>query len=197
MRVNFIVRLGFILLILGVVMLFNFQQTYMPISSIRATTIGSGETLSYSEFMGPVGLGNVIVGYNVLPGGNSHRGFTSDLPIQIPDEVVLPIRLVIVNPLNVTLVDMELVTPCSIPVDFDKRGEYVIYVTNLADDEQSIFPVGLNFPGAGNYDVAKSKEVDKFFVSMVLMVSGVIVFCLGLLVSLVLKYRNRYNRGVE
>jgi hypothetical protein len=196
MRLNFIVRIGLILLILGAAMMLNFQMSYMPISVIRAGTIDSGETQSYSLFVGPVGLGNVNVGYNVLPG--STRSFPSDLPIQIPNEVVLPVRLVIINPLNVTVVDMEVVTPCLVPVDFDKRGEYVIHVTSLSDDEQSLFPIGLNFPNsADSGNVATGKDVDKFFVGMVLLVSGAVFFCLGLLVTLFSKLQQkRSNRDI-
>jgi len=183
MRVNFIIRLGLILLILSAAMMLNFQQSYMPISSIRSVFFGSDEILSYSVFTGPVGLGNVIVGYHVLPGSPSR--FPSSLPIQIPDEVVLPIHLVIVNPLNVTLVDVDIVTPCYIPIDFDKRGEYVVHITNLTAEDQDLFPVGLNFPNESGDGVATGRDVDKFFCSMILAVSGVLFFCLGLLITLI------------
>jgi hypothetical protein len=170
-------------MIIGVVLLANSWSHGLVHYAICSTSVDVGETLDYALFMSPVGLGNIMLGYSRGPGMGS---FSSDLPIQIPDEVVLPVHLMVVSPSNVTLVDVAVVTPCFVPVDFAERGEYLIYVTNMGDDECRLFPVGLNFPYEGGVTY---READKFFVSLILTVSGAVLFCVGFSVSLILKYK--------
>ena len=43
------------------------------------------------------------------------------------------------------LVDAEAVTPCSFKVNFVERGEYVVNVTNMSDEDNSI-PVDVEYP---------------------------------------------------
>jgi hypothetical protein len=61
----------------------------------------------------------------------------------------------------------------TVPITFDKRGEYVVHVTNMSAERYPI-PVGFEFPRNG--DVV-NREADKFLVSIILMVSGVVLLC--------------------
>jgi hypothetical protein len=102
-------------------------------------------------------------------------------------EYVVPLRLVVISPSNVTLVDMETFTPVSVPINFDERGEYIVRATNLAD-EPAPLPVDIEFPRDGN---VVYREADKFLVSIILTVTGMLFLCVSLCVSLILKYRRR------
>ena len=84
-------------------------------------------------------------------------------------------HLMVVSPSNVTLVDTEFVTPHTVQLNFDQRGEYIVKVTNMGNESYPI-PVSLKFPRDG--DVVYREE-DKFLVSLVLTISGVVLFCLG------------------
>ncbi|MCL2173131.1 MAG: hypothetical protein FWB84_05775 [Candidatus Bathyarchaeota archaeon] len=179
MRIN-TTRLGLILLILGSVLLFNFWAAPLPQSAkVSIGEVDPGETLSYSLFMAPVGLGNFVVGGETITTGAAQAVG----PIRI--EIVLPIHLVIVSPSNETLVDVDVVAPHTVQINFNERGEYIVHATNMGD-ERSPIPVALEFPR--DSDVV-NREADKFFVSLILTVSGAALFCLGLSISLISKYK--------
>ncbi|NLE05239.1 MAG: hypothetical protein GX638_10645, partial [Crenarchaeota archaeon] len=151
-----------------------------PIPTSMGSSEGAfepGETSSISLIMAPVGLGNLRLGYTSI-------GRISP-SIYIPTEFVLPIHLVVISPSNVTLVDVEVVTPYTVQIDFKERGEYVVYATNIGDNKSAI-PIDLNFPKDGT---AMYRESDKFLVSSIFTVSGVVIFCLGLFTSMILKYK--------
>jgi len=178
MRIN-ATRLGLILVILGAVLLFNIWSAPVVQSSKASIgTVGSGETFAYGLFIAPVGLGNLVVEGDtmVLPVGAAE-------PIRV--EYVVPAHLVVVSPSDVVLVDVDIVTPYTAQVDFDERGEYVVYVTNMGEESYPI-PISVKFPRNG--DVV-NREADKFFVSTILLISGVTLLCLGLSLSLIIKHR--------
>ncbi|MDR2699377.1 MAG: hypothetical protein LBC12_00910 [Nitrososphaerota archaeon] len=159
--------------------MFNFWTAALPRSSIAAFgLINSSETYGYSIFMAPVGLGNLLVGYMRAPSGSISMA-------PLPDDVVLPVHLVIVDPSNVTLVNADVITPYSVQIDFDKRGEYVVYVTNQ-DDKSSAIPIGVEFI---EEDGVTHREADKFLVGTILTVSGVVLSFLGLGISLIAKHK--------
>jgi hypothetical protein len=164
--------------IIGLVLLFNFWTITPPRYSITSFgLINSGETFGYSMFMAPIGVGNLLVGYMKVP----NWSISSMAPL--PNDVVLPVYLVVVDPSNVTLIDVEVITPHSFQIDFDKRGEYRVYVTNQ-DDESSVIPIGVEFIEEAG---VTHKETDKFFISTILTASGVAFFCLSLSKSLIVK----------
>ncbi|MFA5571792.1 MAG: hypothetical protein GX799_07060 [Crenarchaeota archaeon] len=184
MRINFtslrsFTRLGLVLIIIGMVLLFNFWTAPLPQSSKRDLGyVKPGESLDYGLFMAPVGLGNLVV-----------EGDTLEYKPDIDDitrlKYEVPVHLVVVSPSNLTLVDVEFVTPHTVQLNFDERGEYIVHVTNIGNESYPI-PVSLKFPSGE--DVV-NREADKFFVSVILTVSGVVLFCLGLGISLFLKHK--------
>jgi hypothetical protein len=196
MRINTLTRLGLIFLILGTVLLFSIW-TSPVVQSIKAGigTVDPGETFAYGLFMSPVGLGNLVVEGDTLmapppskselanpnPDGSIHV----DAPV-IRVEYEVFAHLVVVSPSGVILVDVEVATPYTVPIGFTERGEYVVYVTNLGDETVPI-PISVKFPKDSG---VVNREADKFFVSIVLTVSGVALFCLGLSTSLILKHKN-------
>ncbi|MCL2173290.1 MAG: hypothetical protein FWB84_06615 [Candidatus Bathyarchaeota archaeon] len=195
MRIN-ITRLGLILLILGVIMLFNLW-TAPVIQSYKTQimTVDPGVTFAYGLFVAPVGLGNVVVESDTMvpgvPTAEELANPNADGSISVaapatPEEYEAYVRLVVVSPSNVTLVDKQEATPFSVPIDFTERGEYVLYVTNLGNATVPI-PVSVKFPpNAG----VVYREADKFLVSILLTTSGVAFLCIGLVTTLITKHKN-------
>ena len=177
MRID-LTRLGSILIIIGIVLLFNFWTA--PIPTLGISTIGEfepGETSSTSLLVAPVGLGNLLLGQTRIGRLDSSH--------YIPTEFILPIHLVVTSPSRVTIVDVEVTTPYTIQLNFDERGEYIVHATNIGDNKSAI-PIGLNFPKDGD---AMYREADKFLVSSIFTISGVVLFCLGLINSMILKHK--------
>jgi len=177
MRINF-TRLGLILVILGVILMFNFWTAIVVQSfTVRIGDVEPNETFVYGLFMAPIGLGNLVV-----------EGTALEFDPEVGDvfsEFATPVHLVVVSPSDVVLVDAEVITPYTVQVDFNERGEYIVYVTNMGD-ERSPIPISIKFP-LGR-DVVNI-EADKFLVSIILTASGSVLFCFGLGVSLVLKHK--------
>lgn len=194
MRIN-TTRLGLILLIIGVVLLFNVWVAPM-FQSLRYQhfTVDPGVTFAYGVFVAPVGLGNIGVESNTvmapdpteeeLANPNEDGSISVAAPV-IPVEYEAFVRLVVVSPSGVTLVDEQDATPFSVSVDFTERGEYVLYVTNLGNETVPI-PVSVNFPP----DVGVVyREADKFLVSIILTTSGAVLLCIGLATTLISKHK--------
>jgi hypothetical protein len=180
MRIN-ATRLGIILVIIGAILLFNvWTAPVIQFSKTQLNPVKSGETFAYGLFMAPVGLGNIVFDgevMNVIPGSSG--------PMFV--DVVVPMHVVVVSPSGVVLVDTEAATPCSFEVNFAERGEYVVYVTNMSNEDNSI-PVAVEFPKDTG---VVYREADKFLVSVILTVSGVALFCLGLSTTLITKQKNK------
>jgi hypothetical protein len=171
-------RLGLILVIIGAITLFNVWTARVYETGAQFDTIKSGETFAYGLFIAPVGLGNITFDgevITVIPGS----------PAPITVNVAVPIHVAVVSPSGVVLVDEEAVTPCSFKVDFVERGEYVVNVTNLSEEDTSI-PVDVEYPKDTG---VVYRETDKFLVSIILTISGAVLFCLGLISSLFLHKR--------
>lgn len=186
MRIN-TKRLGLILVIIGAILLFNvWTAPVIHMYKTQLDPVESGETFAYGLFMAPVGLGNITFDGEVLkviPGSSG--------PMFV--DVVVPMHVVVVSPSGVVLVDTEAVTPCSFKVNFVERGEYVVYVTNMSEEEYSI-PVAVEFPQDTG---VVYREADKFLVSLILTVSGVVLFCLGLITSLFLHKRKSIAKQIR
>ncbi|XHH07601.1 MAG: hypothetical protein ACFCUE_08425 [Candidatus Bathyarchaeia archaeon] len=173
-------RLGLILVIIGAITLFNVWTARVCEIRTQLDTIESGETFAYGLFIAPVGLGNITFDGEVLkviPGS----------PAPITVNVAVPIHVAVVSPSGVVLVDEEAVTPCSFKVNFVERGEYVVNVTNMSDEDNPI-PVAVEYPKDTG---VVYREADKFLVSVILTVSGVALFCLGLSTTLIAKQKNK------
>ena len=205
MRINFtrsgsFTRLGLILMIIGAVLLFNFWTAPLPLSTkMGSGYVDPGETLSYGLFMAPVGLGNLVVEGDTLvapeppPNANASGG-----PIRVdepPTRVVfvVPVHLAVVSPSNVTLVDAEIVTPHTVQLNYDERGEYIVHATNMGNES---YPISVSLKFSRDGDVV-NREADKFLVSIILTVSGLVLFCLGLSASLFLKLKRGSAKKVK
>jgi hypothetical protein len=200
MRIN-ATRLGFIVLLIGVILLSSLwtASVMQNRKAGLAYDVEPGETFSYGLFMAPVGLGNLVVeGDMVVPPtpsanvtGDGSTGYYSGSLSRVVFEV--PVHLVVVSPSNVTLVDTEFVTPYTVQLNFDERGEYIVNVTNMGNESYPI-PVSLKFPR--DSDVV-NREADKFLVSLILTISGAVLFCLGLSSSLFLKHKKDNAKKVK
>ncbi|MCL2135774.1 MAG: hypothetical protein FWH37_09585 [Candidatus Bathyarchaeota archaeon] len=178
MRINF-TRLGLILVILGAVLLFNVWTTpVMQYFTVQGMPVGPDETFAHGLFMAPVGRGNIVVEEAVLM-------FDPEVGDLVNVKFAIPVHLVVVSPSDIVLVDETIVTPYTVQVNFDERGEYVVYITNMADESYSI-PLSLKFPRNG--DVV-NREADKFIVSIILTASGLTLFCLGLATTLFVNHK--------
>jgi len=202
MRINFarfgnFTRLGLILIIIGAVLLFNFWTAPLPFSTKMGTgPIEPGETRSYGLFMAPVGLGNLVIESDTLvpptppPNATAVNGtiHVDGSPTRVAFDV--PVHLVVVSPSNVTLVDVDFVTPHTVQLNFDERGEYIVHGTNMGN-ESSPISASLKFSRDG---AVENREADKFLVSLILTVSGFVLFCLGLGTSLFLNHKEKHKK---
>jgi hypothetical protein len=184
-------------MIIGAVLLFNFWTAPLPLSAKMGTgSIEPGETRSYGLFMAPVGLGNLVVESDTLvaptppPNATAVNGaiYVDGSPTSV--EFVAPVHLVVVSPSNVTLVDVDIVTPYTVQLNFDERGEYIVHGTNLGNES---YPISVSLKFSRDGDV-EHREADKFLVSLILTVSGFVLFCLGLGTSLFLKHKEKYKK---
>ncbi|MGD6810474.1 MAG: hypothetical protein ACQCN3_12315 [Candidatus Bathyarchaeia archaeon] len=180
------------MIIIGAVLLFNFWTAPLPMLAKMGTgSIEPGETRSFGLFMSPVGLGNIVVESDTLVAPTPPPDAVAvDGAIRVDGsptrvEFVAPVHLVVVSPSNVTLVDEEVVTPHTVQLNFDERGEYIVHATNMGNESYPI-SASLKFSRDGN---VVNREADKFLVSLILTVSGVVLFCLGLSTSLFLKLK--------
>ena len=199
MRIN-VTRIGLIVTIIGAILLSSLWVA--PVTQTEKAGLAyvkPGETFSYGLFMAPVGLGNLVIESDTLvapeppPNANASGG-----PVRVdepPTRVVfkVPVHLVVVSPSNVTLVDVECVIPHTVQLNFNERGEYIVQATNMGNESYPI-PVSLKFPRDG--DVVY-READKFLVSLILTVSGLVLFCLGLSTSLFLKHKRDSTKKVK
>ncbi len=141
--------------------------------------VDPGETACKILFMAPVGQGNLTVGYNVEPGK------PSPMPEFFPAFVELPVHLKIIGPSDKTILEQDIITPASIPINFDTRGEYKIYVTNNGSERTGI-AIGKTF----EMNNPQNREADKYLLSETLIVVGAVVVAVGLTLNLVSKLRN-------
>jgi len=178
MRINF-TRLGLILVILGAVLLFSvWTSPVMQYFTMQGLPVEPDETFAHGLFMAPVGLGNIVLEEDVSM-------FDPEVGDLVNVKLHIPVHLVVVSPSDTVLVDETIVTPYTVQVNFDERGEYVVYITNMADESYPI-PLSLKFPRDGS---VVNREADKFFVSTILLISGAILLCLGLSLSLIIKHK--------
>ncbi len=141
--------------------------------------VDPGETSCKVLFMAPVSQGNLTIGYNIPPGRSS------TLSEFLPDYVVLPVHLKVVDPAGQTLLEQDIVTPAIFPINFDTRGEYKIYLTNNGSERSGI-GIGLMFQSNN----PQNREADKYLLSCTLIAVGAVVVAVGLTLNLVIKLRN-------
>lgn len=103
----------------------------------------------------------------------------------LPDYVVLPVHLKVVDPAGQTLLEQDIVTPAIFPINFDTRGEYKIYLTNNGSERSGI-GIGLMFQSNN----PQNREADKYLLSCTLIAVGAVVVAVGLTLNLVIKLRN-------
>jgi hypothetical protein len=194
MRIN-TTRLGLIVLLIGVILLSSVcTATVLQNRKTQIGVVEPGATFAYGLFMAPLGLGNLWIEGDTMvappasqyeldhPNADGSIHVNAD-PIRVEYEMF--VHLVVVSPSGVTLVDEEGSTPYFVPVDFDERGEYVVYVTNLGNETGPI-PVSVKFPP--NSGVVY-READKFLVSIILTASGAALLCIGLSTTLITKHK--------
>ncbi|MDR1993093.1 MAG: hypothetical protein LBQ98_06315 [Nitrososphaerota archaeon] len=134
----------------------------------------------YVVSIAPVGPGNISVGYFRITGNAPGLGGPpSEL---FAESVVLPLHLLITDPANRTLFNADIVTPDFFAVDFNTRGDYLVYLTNNGNKSESI-PIGVQF-GEGNL---QNREFDKYMLSVTLTLIGVILIVVGVVKKLVAK----------
>jgi hypothetical protein len=166
------------MLITGLILLLNSWSSHVPnYASLSSGEVKANETLSYSVFIAPVGIGNITIGYHRQPG--------SSLPSTpgMNDSVVLPVHLSVKTPVNQTLIEKDIITPYSFQTNFNERGEYTVHVTNKGAEASSI-PIGLIFLETnGN----SNRETDKFSLSVILMICGLALFSINLITKVMKK----------
>jgi len=141
--------------------------------------VNPGETECKVLFMAPVGEGNLTIGYNISP--KTQRA----LPDFFIKFIVLPVHIKIVNPNNQTILEEDITTPVILPVNFDTRGEYKVYLTNNGLEANTI-GIGTIF----ERDNPQNREADKYLISLVAISIGAIFIVAGLTLNLTSKLIN-------
>lgn len=165
-------RLGLIVLIVGLVILLNSWSSHVP--SYAITSLGDiepNETQNVSIHIAPVGTGNLIIG------STSQTGSSMPPELSMDDPIVLPVHLVVQDPKNQTLIEKDVVTLYSNQINFTERGEFTVYITNKGT-EPSRIPTGVIFPET---DDTSNRETDKFTVSIILIICGLVLICIKLI----------------
>jgi len=144
----------------------NASSEHVPQNDIYSLgDVNVKETYCYIISIAPVGPGNITIGF--------FRYTSTLLSVDAPppglfaDYVILPIHVEIKDPANQTLVNKDIVTPCSFAVDFKTRGDYKVYLTNDGNKSSSI-PIGVQFE-EGN---PQNREADKYLLAEILTASG-------------------------
>jgi len=147
--------------------------------------VDPGETSCKVLFMAPVSQGNLTIGYNIPPGRSS------TLSEFLPEYVVLPVHLKVVDPAGQTLLEQDIVTPAIFPINFDTRGEYKVYLTNNGSERSGI-GIGIMFES----DNPQNREADKYLLSWFLIVVGAVCTLAGLALNLVSKRLSKTNSKI-
>ena len=155
----------------------NAASSHVIGSSIYASgEVSPGETSCNVLLMAPVGQGNLTIGYNKSPGSRQQ------LPSWMNESVTAPIHLKVTDPANQTLLEQDIVTPGTFPIEFKTRGQYNVYITNNGKMAITI-PIGTTFE-MGN---PQNREADKYLLSLLLIAAGAVCTVVGLTVNLVSK----------
>jgi len=168
-----ITRLGFVLLIVGSILLLNAWSEHVPHNVIFGDVgLNVTETDGYVLFLPPVGNGNLTVGFHRYPDTSapSPPGFGND--------VVASVHMKVDDPTNRTIIEEDIVTPHSFEVDFTSRGLYTVYITNNGN-ETAWIPIGLRFTPYN----PQNREADKYILSITLIVLGGVIVVAGLVMN--------------
>jgi hypothetical protein len=153
----------------------NAASSHVTGSSVFASReVSPNETVCYALLMAPVGSGNLTVGSNNLP-STTHQ----QLPFWLNESVVLPVHLKVTDPTNRILIEQDIITPYTCPIEFSARGEYRVYLTNNGNESTSI-PIGTAF----EMHNSQNREADKYLLALLLTGAGVVCLAIGLIAGL-------------
>jgi hypothetical protein len=141
-----------------------------------------GEISCNVILIGPVGRGNITVGF--FKTSETTPMSDGGPPVGLfPDYVVLPVYVKVVDPSNKVLFENDMITPGSFTVDFVRRGEYKIYLTNNGEKISSI-PVGTEFDLSKDVNNIQNIEADKYLLSITLTLLGAGLVSIGVIIQL-------------
>ncbi len=162
----------------------NAASSHVTGSSIyNLGAISPNETFCNIILTAPVGSGNLTVGYFSQPGSNRQ------MPPGMNATVTVPIHLKVTDPAERTLLEQDVVTPCILPIEFETRGEYRVYLTNNGNEKVSI-PIGTEFE-MGN---SQNREADKYLLASVLTAAGAFFLAASVTTNFLLK---RLRKGTN
>ena len=172
------------MLLIGLILLLNVSSVHIPRNAIyNSGDVSVNETYCYVISIAPVGHGNITVGFFRALGSAAPENAPSGL---FKDFVTLPVQIEVKDTENKTLINNDIVTPGSFPVDFKTRGEYKVYLTNEGN-ESSPIPIGVQFE-EGNL---QNREADKYILAETLTLSGATVTIIGITLELLIKQRQK------
>jgi hypothetical protein len=170
-------------LIIGLVLFVNAASSHVTgNSTYNQGEVSPGETSCNVIIIGPVGSGNLTVGYHQIPGSHG------TLPPEMNASVSVPVHLKVTDPANHTLLEQDTVTPGMFPIDFTTRGEYKVYLTNNGNERNAI-PIGTTF----EMDNPQNREADKYLLSVVLTAGGAVCIAIGLILNFISR---RFGKSV-
>jgi hypothetical protein len=170
-----ITRAGFVLLIVGLILLMNASSSHVPRRvSVSYGELDEGESQHYFVLTAPVGPANMCIGLQ--------RESVSDLPpgFNQYDLVDVPVHMKFTDPNNNTIAEKDVITPYCFDVTFNKRGVYTVHVTNNGNATTTM-PLVVIF----DFFNPVNKEADKYLLSIILTALGALLVTVGIAMKFV------------
>jgi uncharacterized membrane protein len=175
-----ITRAGFVLLIVGLILLMNASSSHVPRSvSVSYGELDEGESQHYFILTAPVGPANMCIGLRPDRSSDMPPGFFQY------DLTDVPVHLKFTDPNNNTIAEKDVITPYCFDVTFNERGAYTVYVTNNGNATTTM-PLGINF----DFHNPINKEADKYVLSIILTALGALLVTVGIAMKFVRGHRH-------
>lgn len=174
-----IMRIGFVSLIIGLILLLNASSSHMAgRHTVSYDIMDENETQYYAILTAPVGVANLTIGLQQTFDESLPEGFGSY------NLVGIPVHMQVYDPNNQTLADQDIITPYTLEIVFKTRGSYKVYVTNKGT-EKSTIPVTVEFEPRNPQNI----EADKFLFSIVLTALGAVIVSVAIVIKFVSNHR--------
>jgi uncharacterized membrane protein len=174
-----ITRVGFVLLIVGLILLMNASSSHVSgYLSHKYGELDEGESQSYLILTAPVGPANMCIGLQ--------SGSSSGLPPGFfqYDLTDVPVHMKFTDPNNNIIAEKDVITPYCFDVTFNERGVYTVQVTNNGNATTTM-PLVVIF----DFHNPDNKEADKYVLSIILTALGALLITIGIAMKFVWGHR--------
>jgi uncharacterized membrane protein len=168
-----ITRAGFVLLIVGLILLMNASSSHVP-RHVRVSygELDEGESQKYVILIAPVGPANMCIGLQPESSSDLPPGFFQY------DLTDVPVHMIFTDPDNNIIAEEDVITPYCFDATFNERGAYNVHVTNNGNATTTM-PIDIFF----DFHNPDNKEADKYVLSLILIVLGGVVVVVGFVMN--------------